>query len=123
MPRDQNMVGPRESICLQDKRYKFASLVPLVRGILPLTESCTSCATTQSLGLALRESTFSAGWSSVAVVASAWLANLVFNHRQELMRLLVEDVTYHPGRALVRTIAPVDGQGDNVSLCTTVCGG
>ena len=46
------------------------------------------------------------------------LANLDFSQHQELTRLLVEDVTFHPDRAVVRTIIPPQTQGRSVSWCS-----
>ena len=52
----------------------------------------------------------------------AGLDNLTFAERQELMRLLIEDVTCQWGKAPVRTAIPVDKAGGDVSLCTPIRG-
>ena len=51
------------------------------------------------------------------------LENLDFEGRQQLIRLLVEDVTCHPDRAIVRTIVPTDGPDDEMRLCSADLGG
>ena len=49
------------------------------------------------------------------------LANLTFSERQQVLRLLVEDVTLRDDHAVVRTIIPTDGTEES-SLCTPVRG-
>ena len=51
------------------------------------------------------------------------LENLDFEGRQQLIRLLVEDVTCHPDRAVVRTIVPTDPPDDDMRLCSADLGG
>ncbi len=50
------------------------------------------------------------------------LEEMDFARRQELLRLLVEDVTCTHGRALVRTIIPLEEQTDGEQLCTSTRG-
>ena len=50
------------------------------------------------------------------------LANLTFSERQQVLRLLVEDVTLRDDHAVVRTIIPTDGTKGESSLCTPVQG-
>lgn len=51
------------------------------------------------------------------------LAHLTYNERQELMRLLVEDVTCEREHAVVRTVIPLDDGKSDVSLCSPIQGG
>ena len=48
------------------------------------------------------------------------LDRLPFAERQELMQLLVEDITCQGGEVVVRTIIPADGTDKSVSLCSPI---
>ena len=50
------------------------------------------------------------------------LANLTFSERQQVLQLLVEDVTLRDDHAVVRTIIPTDGTKGESSLCAPVRG-
>ena len=50
------------------------------------------------------------------------LANLTFSERQQVLRLLVEDVTLRDDHAVVRTIIPTEGTEEGSALCTPVRG-
>ena len=50
------------------------------------------------------------------------LANLTFSERQQVLRLLVEDVTLRDDHAVVRIIIPTEGTEEGSALCTPVRG-